>query len=155
MFWETRMSFPVKNNFLVRSKCARGVINYRIDYMFPCFVIYAFPSALTGLLIPCRSASPLWAMETSSRRRYWVVSSLSSALLLESSLTACLYLSSSTSSQTITLNSSPISTQHPRRNEGKWDLPRGQWKSLTNSLENIIVRNIDFICAFDLKNALL
>ena len=76
------------------------------------FVIYVSPS--------CRSASPLWATETFTQRPYWVASLLSSASLLVSSSTVCPYPSSSTSSQTITLSSSPIGTQPPWRTEGRW-----------------------------------
>lgn len=82
-------------------------------------------------------------MGTSTQRPYWAVSLLSSALLLELSWTACPYPSSSTSSQTTTPNSNPISTQPPWRNEGRWDLPRGQRKSSATALDLTTVTHTD------------
>lgn len=96
----------------------------------------------------CRSASLLWVTETSTQRPFLVVSLLSSASHLESSSMAYLYQSFSTSSQTITQNSNPTSTQPPWKNEGRWDLPRGQWKRSVIYLEAISVRLTESICAF-------
>lgn len=94
-------------------------------------------------------------METSTLKPSWVVCLLSSASPSESSSMVCPFPSSSTSSQTTTLNSSPISTQPPRRNEGKWGLPREHWQGSTTVLETATLIHNEFLRNLIQRNKML